>query len=52
MKKLEEDYTDKLMTMEEATKLLKKLGEWESVWKMDRQTILAWAEYLKKTNAK
>lgn len=40
------------MTFEEATILLKKLGEWDSVWRLERETILAWAEYLKKINAK
>lgn len=52
MKKEEKDNKKKPMTLEEATTLLKKLGEWESVWRLDRETILAWAEYLKQTNAK
>ena len=39
------------MTMEEATTLLKKLGEWEGIWHMDRDTIIKWAEFLKKKEA-
>lgn len=40
------------MSMEEATTLLKSLGEWESVWNMERDTIIKWAEFLKKKEAK
>jgi hypothetical protein len=40
------------MTLEQATVYLKKLGEWESSWKFDRQTIIKWAEFLKSKNAK
>jgi hypothetical protein len=36
------------MTMEDATTYLKKLGEWEGVWHLDRDTIIKWAEFLKK----
>lgn len=36
------------MSMEEATTYLKKLNEWESVWNMERDTIIKWAEFLKK----
>ena len=36
------------MTMEEATTYLKKLGEWEGVWHLERETIIKWAEFLKK----
>jgi hypothetical protein len=39
------------MTMEEATTFLKKLGEWEGIWHMDRDTIIKWAEFLKKKEA-
>lgn len=52
MKSKEKDSKKIPMTLEEATILLKKLGEWDSVWRLERETILAWAEYLKKTNAK
>ena len=52
MEPKEKDSKKRPMTLEEATTLLKKLGEWDSVWRMDRETILAWAEHLKKTNAK
>ena len=37
----------KPMSMAEATEYLKKIGEWESVWKLDRDHILKWAEFLK-----
>lgn len=37
---------DLTMTLEEATKYLKKLGEWESVVNVDRETIIKWAEFL------
>ena len=40
------------MSLEEATFYLKKLGEWESAWKFDRETIIKWAEFLKSKNAK
>ena len=36
------------LSMEEATTFLKKIGEWDSVSKFDRQIILDWANYLKK----
>ena len=39
-------YEETHMTMEEATNYLKKMGEWESVWRLDRDTIVKWAEYL------
>lgn len=42
----------KEMSLEEATAYLKKLGEWQSVWQLDRKTIIQWAEYLKSINAK
>lgn len=35
------------MTLEEATTYLKKIGEWESAWRFNRETILGWANYLK-----
>ena len=35
------------MTLEEATSYLKKIGEWESVWRFDREIILGWANFLK-----
>lgn len=38
---------DKPMSMADATEYLKKIGEWESVWKLDRDLILKWAEFLK-----
>ena len=36
------------MTMDEAIVYLKSIKEWESVWKLERDTILKWAEFLKK----
>lgn len=39
------------MTMDEATAYLKSIKEWESVWKLDRETIIKWAEFLKKREA-
>jgi hypothetical protein len=35
------------MNLEEATTYLKKIKEWESASKFDRQTIIGWAEFLK-----
>jgi len=35
------------LSLEEATALLKKLGEWEGVVKLDREIIINWATYLK-----
>jgi hypothetical protein len=35
------------MTLDEATNYLKKIKEWESAVKFDRNTIIAWAEFLK-----
>lgn len=35
------------LTLEQATAFLKKIGEWESVWKLDRETIIKWANFLK-----
>ena len=35
------------MNLEQATVYLKKVGEWESVWKLDRDTILGWANFLR-----
>jgi hypothetical protein len=35
------------MTIEEATAYLKSIDEWESVWRLERETILKWAEFLK-----
>jgi len=40
------------MTLEQATVFLKKHGEWESVWKLDREVIINWAMYLKSSNLK
>ncbi len=40
------------MNLEQATTYLKKMGEWESVWRMDRDTILKWAEFLKNRETK
>lgn len=50
MKKEKE--TKETMTLEEATNFLKKLNEWESARKFDRETIIKWAEFLKNKNAK
>lgn len=36
------------MSLEEATEYLKKIGEWESVWRLERDTIIKWAEFLRK----
>lgn len=38
----------KSMSLEEATEYLKKIGEWDSVWRLERDTIVKWAEFLKK----
>jgi hypothetical protein len=35
------------ISLEEATNYLKKIKEWESASKFDRETIIAWAEFLK-----
>jgi hypothetical protein len=35
------------MNLEEATTFLKKIGEWESAWRMERDTIIKWANFLK-----
>lgn len=35
------------MTLLEAETFLRKMGEWHSVVKMDRETIIKWAEFLK-----
>jgi len=35
------------LTMEEATTYLKKIGEWDSVARLERKVILDWAEFLK-----
>lgn len=35
------------MNLEEATSYLKKIGEWESASKFNRETILKWANFLK-----
>lgn len=40
--------TSPSMTLEEAATLLKKLKEWDGVCNMERETIIKWAEYLKK----
>lgn len=42
---------DSPMTLEEATAFLKKIKEWESVVNFDRDTIIKWAEFLKKKKA-
>ena len=39
------------LTMEEATAYLKQIKEWDTVAKMDRETIIKWAEFLKNKNA-
>jgi hypothetical protein len=35
------------MTMSEATEYLKSIKEWDSVWKLERELIIKWAEFLK-----
>jgi hypothetical protein len=40
------------MSLEQATTYLKKIGEWESVWRFDRDTILGWANFLKNKEKK
>lgn len=35
------------MTLLEAETFLRKMGEWHGVVKMDRETIIKWAEFLK-----
>lgn len=39
--------TKTTLSLEEATNYLKKIKEWESACKFDRETIIAWAEFLK-----
>lgn len=41
------DSTDKEMSLIEAEKFLRKVGEWHDVVKMDRETIIKWATFLK-----
>jgi len=36
------------MTLSEATEYLKSIKEWTSVWKLERELIIKWAEFLKK----
>ena len=36
------------MSFQEATEYLKKIDEWESVWRLERDIIIKWAEFLKK----
>jgi hypothetical protein len=50
--KMKEKEKKEKLTLEEATAYLKKLGEWETAWKFDRETIIKWAEFLKNKNAK
>lgn len=40
------------MNLEEATAYLKKIGEWETVLKLDRELILKWANFLKEREEK
>lgn len=40
------------MNLEEATAYLKKIGEWETVLKMEREVILNWANFLKEREEK
>ena len=48
MKKNTKDVSDMCsMNLEEATTYLKKIGEWESAWRFDRDTIIGWANFLK-----
>jgi len=42
------DSTDKEMSLIEAEKYLRKIGEWHDVVKMDRETVIKWATFLKK----
>ena len=35
------------LTMEEAIVYLKSIDEWQSAQKFDRETVLAWANFLK-----
>lgn len=36
------------MNLQDAEKYLRSVGEWHGVVKMPRDTIIAWAEFLKK----
>lgn len=38
---------EKQMTLAEAEQFLRKIGEWHDVVKMDRETIIKWAIFLK-----
>lgn len=49
---MKEKEKKEVLTLEEATNYLKKIGEWETAWKFDRETIIKWAEFLKNKNAK
>lgn len=49
--KEKEKETKVSMTLEQATDYLKKLNEWESARKFDRETIIKWAEFLKSKKA-
>jgi len=40
--------TTKKMTLAEAETYLRKVGEWHDVVKLERETIIKWAEFLKK----
>ena len=40
------------MNLEQATAFLKKVNEWESVWRFDRDTIIGWANFLKSKEKK
>lgn len=40
------------MNLEQATDYLKSEGEWESVWRLDRETIIKWAIFLKNREKK
>ena len=40
------------MTLSEAETYLRKIGEWHGVVKMDRETVIKWAEFLKAKGVK
>lgn len=43
----EKPKTTASMDLAEATVILKKLGEWETVWHLDRDILIKWASFLK-----
>ncbi len=47
MKRKSEPQPQPTMTLFEAETYLRKVGEWHGVVKMNRETIIKWAEFLR-----